>query len=191
MKHLTGSSFARVIIGIVLLFLLMFPFSMIGVSFPQYLLLNIPISSKYIVAGILFLIYVILSIVDFVHAKRKQGDLLRKEWVYLLDVLFVDLLLIYLSSIGFVSILVAMIFIACDFLLLMFRYLLILKGKTMQDLGSTLICRIGLFVGILLMLFYNLPFELWEIRVDLFFLYFATIMVVFQTWEGYRNYQRA
>ena len=191
MKHLTGSSFARVIIGIVLLFLLMFPFSMIGVSFPQYLLLNIPISSKYIVAGMLFLIYVILSIVDFVHAKRKQGDLLRKEWVYLLDVLFVDLLLIYLSSIGFVSILVAMIFIACDFLLLMFRYLLILKGKTMQDLGSTLICRIGLFVGILLMLFYNLPFELWEIRVDLFFLYFATIMVVFQTWEGYRNYQRA
>ncbi len=190
MKHLTGSSFARVIIGIVLLFLLMFPFSMIGVSFPQYLLLNIPISSKYIVAGILFLIYVILSIVDFVHAKRKQMDLLRKEWIYLIDIVVVDLLLVYLSSIGFVSILVAMIFIACDFLLLIFRYLLLLKGKTMQDLGSALICRIGLFVGILLTLFYNLPFELWEIRVDLFFLYFATIMVVFQTWEGYRNYQR-
>lgn len=190
MKHLTGSSFARVIIGIVLLFLLMFPFSMIGVSFPQYLLLNIPISSKYIVAGILFLIYVILSIVDFVHAKRKQMDLLRKEWIYLIDIVVVDLLLVYLSSIGFVSILVAMIFIACDFLLLIFRYLLLLKGKTMQDLGSALICRIGLFVGILLMLFYNLPFELWEIRVDLFFLYFATVMVVFQMWEGYRNYQR-
>lgn len=190
MKHLTGSSFARVIIGIVLLFLLMFPFSMIGVSFPQYLLLNIPISSKYIVAGILFLIYVILSIVDFVHAKRKQMDLLRKEWIYLIDIVVVDLLLVYLSCIGFVSILVAMIFIACDFLLLIFRYLLLLKGKTMQDLGSALICRIGLFVGILLMLFYNLPFELWEIRVDLFFLYFATVMVVFQMWEGYRNYQR-
>ena len=52
------------------------------------------------------------------------------------------------------------------------------KGKVVAAIKSGKIKTASQMVGMVLMFFYNLPFELINIRVDLFFLYFATIMSI-------------
>ena len=48
----------------------------------------------------------------------------------------------------------------------------------MAAIKSGKIKTASMMVGLPLVFFYNLPFELWNIRVDDFLIYFATIMSI-------------
>ena len=50
------------------------------------------------------------------------------------------------------------------------------KGKVVAAIKSGKIKTAALMIGMTLLFFYNMPFELIGIRVDMFFIYFATIM---------------
>ena len=52
------------------------------------------------------------------------------------------------------------------------------KGKVVAAIKSGKIKTASMMVGLVLVFFYNLPFELWNIRVADFLVYFATIMSI-------------
>ena len=52
------------------------------------------------------------------------------------------------------------------------------RGKVVAAIGSGKLKTAALMVGVALTFFYNLPFELINIRVSDFLLYFATIMSI-------------
>ena len=60
------------------------------------------------------------------------------------------------------------------------------KGKVVAAISSGKIKTASMMVGVALTFFYNLPFEIINIRVSDFFLYFATIMSVISMIEYYK-----
>ena len=59
------------------------------------------------------------------------------------------------------------------------------KGKVVAAISSGKIKTASMMVGVTLTFFYNLPFEMINIRVSDFFLYFGTIMSVVSMFEYY------
>ena len=58
---------SRIIMTLIIIFILLFPFYMINVSFPKFYVDDIIVDSKYFAAGILF---IIASITDFIDGQK-------------------------------------------------------------------------------------------------------------------------
>ena len=69
----TKLTFVRLILSLVIIILLIFPFYRVGVNFPQFLFKNILIDLRYLISGVLF---IIASITDYYDGKlaRKNNE---------------------------------------------------------------------------------------------------------------------
>ena len=59
------------------------------------------------------------------------------------------------------------------------------NGVVVAASNSGKIKTFAMMTGLSLMFFYNLPFEIWNIRIDDFLVYFATVMSVVSGVEYY------
>ena len=94
------------------------------------------------------------------------------------DKLLVNSVLIIFAGLGYINAIIPVIFITRDTIVNAIKMEAAAKGKVVAAIKSGKIKTASQMVGMVLMFFYNLPFELINIRVDLFFLYFATIMSI-------------
>lgn len=178
---------ARIIFTIFIIFLCLFPFYTINVTLPQYNIKGVIIDLKYIIAGFLF---IIASISDFIDGKiaRKRGLVTDtgKMLDAIADKVLVNSVLVIFASNGFIHPIIAVIYIFRDEVVNALRMHAAKNGIVVPAGMTGKIKTFAMMTGLSLMFFYNLPFELFNIRVDEFLIYFATILSVVSGFEYYR-----
>lgn len=167
----------RIIFSIALIILLVFPFYSVGIEFTKYSVSGILVDFKNILAGVIFILASITDFLDGYFARKYDmvtdtGKMLDA----IADKLLVNSVLIIFSSLGYLPAIVPVVIITRDTVVNAIKMEAAAKGKVVAAIQTGKIKTATLMIGIVLMFFYNLPFELMNIRVDLFFLYFATIM---------------
>ncbi len=171
----------RLILSLVIIVLLLFPFYAVGVQFPVYNISGIssPIELKYIIAGVIF---IIASLTDFLdgYLARKYNQITNtgKMLDAIADKALVNTTLIILASSGFINPIVPVIIVFRDIIVNAIKMEAASKGYVVAAIGSGKIKTASLMIGVVLALFYNLPFEYIGIRVSEILLYFATIMSI-------------
>lgn len=153
-------SILKIILAVGIIVLLIFPFSALGLNILQ-LFVNekIVIDIRYLIAGLLFLIFLLISFLS----KKDSSDIIS-------TLLFTSILII-LSAQGFMHPIIAVVIIGTD---IIFKELKnVLKVNSLYQIKN--VC---LSLGILLTLFYNLPFELFNLRVADFMLILSSALSV-------------
>lgn len=166
----------RIILAIVVMVLLMFPFEAVGISIPV-IRTTIDMDLRYIIAGVIFLIASFTDFLDGYLARRNnQVTDTGKMLDAIADKMLVNPVLIIFSAEGLISPIVPVIVVARDIVVNTIKMEAASKGKVVAAIKSGKIKTASLMTGMVLLFFGNMPFELINIRVDLFLIYFATLM---------------
>lgn len=174
---------ARIIMSIIIIIILLggsYTSSLFGFEIPK-LFVNeaIVVDFKYIIAGILF---IIASLTDFLDGYIARKYNLVTDFGKLIDAIadkiLVNSVLIILAAQGFIHPIIPVIIIIRDSVVNSIKMLAASKGKVVAAIKSGKIKTACLMVGIVLTLFYNLPFELWNVSVAKVLLFIATILSV-------------
>ena len=182
----TKLTVSRLILSLVIIFILLFPWSMINVTIPQVLVSGVTVDIRYPIAGVLFIIASLTDFLDgYLARKNNQITNTSKMLDAIADKVLVDSVLIILACQGFVNAIVPVVIVLRDIVVDAIKMEAASKGKVVAAIKSGKIKTASLMVGTVLMLFYNLPFELVNVHVDIFLLYFATIMSIFSMYEYY------
>ena len=178
---------SRIVIAIIIIMLLLFPFDAMGISLPKiFVNETIVIDTKYIIAGVLF---VIASITDFLdgYIARKR-DLITdygKMMDSIADKILVNSVLVILSAYGFVHPIIPVVIIIRDSVVNSMKMIVGDKGVVVAAIKTGKVKAFLLMVGIILTLFYNLPFELLNLRVSDFLLIVATVLSLVSAFQYY------
>ena len=166
----------RIILAIVVMVLLMFPFEAVGISIPV-IRTTIDMDLRYIIAGVIFLIASFTDFLDGYLARRNnQVTDTGKMLDAIADKMLVNPVLIIFSAEGLISPIVPVIVVARDIVVNTIKMEAASKGKVVAAIKSGKIKTASLMTGMVLLFFSKLPYELINIRVYLFLIYFATLM---------------
>ena len=171
---------SRIIMSLIIIIILLFPFHEVGIDFPTFLIKgSIVIDIKYIIAGVLF---IIASFTDFLdgYVARKYNIVtdFGKMIDAISDKLLTNSVLIILAGEGKISTVVAVVIVMRDIVVDSIKMVVGNKGKAVAAIYLAKVKTATLMVGIVLTLFYNLPFELIPLRVSDFLLAVAAILSI-------------
>ena len=177
---------SRIFMTVAIIIICLFPFYDIGIEFPQYNISGIIIDLKYILAGILF---IIAALTDFVDGNIARKNNIVTDTGKMLDAIadkvLVNSTLIIFTASEFINPIIAVIYIFRDEVVNALKMHSAKKGIVVAASFSGKLKTFAMMTGLSLMFFYNLPFELLNIRVADFLIYFATIMSVVSGIEYY------
>lgn len=171
---------SRIFLSLIIIVLLLFPFDAAGMELPK-LFINetIVVDLRYLIAGVLF---VIASLTDFVDGKIARKYHMVTDFGKMIDAIadkvLVNSVLIILSSTGFISPVIPVIVILRDSIVNSIKMIAGNKGKVVAASRLGKLKTACLMTGITLTLFYNLPFELWNIKVSEALLVVACVLSV-------------
>ena len=170
----------RIVMSLIIITIMLFPFDQVGLEFPTYILNgNITINLKYIIVGFLF---IIASLTDFLdgYVARKYNIVtdFGKMIDAISDKLLTNSVLIILACAGKISTIVTVVIVMRDIIVDSIKMVVGNKGAAVAAIGIAKVKTATLMVGIILTLFYNLPFELIPLRVSDFLLAVAAILSV-------------
>lgn len=174
---------SRIVMSVLIIIILLggeYITSLFGIDVPK-LFINeaIVIDIKYIIAGILF---IIASLTDFLDGYIARKYNLVTDFGKLIDAIadkiLVNSVLIILAAQGFIHPIIPVVIIVRDSVVNSIKMLAASKGKVVAAIKSGKVKTACLMVGIVLTLFYNLPFELWGISVSKVLLFIATILSI-------------
>lgn len=177
----------RIILSLIIIFILLFPFDAAGITIPK-LFINeaIVINIKYIIAGILFCIASLTDFLDgYIARKYNLVTDFGKMIDAIADKILVNSVLIILASTGFIHPIIPVIVIVRDSVVNAIKMVAGSKGNVVAAIKSGKIKTICLMLGIILTLFYNLPFELWNFRVSDFLLIIAAVLSLVSCYQYY------
>ena len=180
----------RIILSVLLLVLLIFPFYQVGVSFPTFVISsskgNILVDSKYFIAGALFLVASCTDFLDgYIARKYNLVTDFGKVMDAIADKMLVNGVLIIFAVNGFINVIVPVIIVVRDIAVDSIKMVV---GKREKAVGASILGKIKtifMMVGITLLFFYNLPFELINLRVADFLILVATVLSVVSGVEYY------
>lgn len=176
----------RIVMTIFIIFILLFPFYMININFPKFYVGELLVDSKYFVAGVLFLIASVTDFIDgYIARKYDLITNLGKMLDAIADKILVNSILIILATNGFINPIIPVVIVLRDTFVDAIKMEAASKGKVVAAIKTGKLKTASLMAGIVLMLFYNLPFELIGIRLADFLLYFATILSIVSMIEYY------
>lgn len=186
----TKLTFLRIILAILIIIILIFPFTSAGIDLPKlFVNESIVINIKYLIAGALFFIASITDIVDGYLARKlnmvtKRGELLD----CIADRILTFSTLVILSSSGFIHPIIPLVIIIRD--------VVVDRIKTNDEEKTVFVKKMVkaksylLMIGITLTLFYNLPFELWNLKISDVILLLGTIFSVISGVKYYHLYEK-
>lgn len=181
-------TFSRIILTILIIGILLFPFDAVGISLPS-LFINeaIVVEIKYLIVGVLFIIATISDVIDGKLARKYNMETnIGKVMDDIADKLLINLVLIVLSICGFISSAITIVVVATDII----NYSLKLGSNGNEIKCSKIVKKIkNLFmnIGIVLTLFYNLPFELINFRVSDVVLMVSAVLCIVITLQYYET----
>ena len=170
----------RILMAGLIIAILLFPFEAMGISTMKFFVNeSLVIDIKYLIAGVLF---VLASFTDFLdgYIARKYNMVtdFGKMTDAIADKMLVNSVLIILASTGFISAIIPVVVVLRDTIVDVIKMIVGNKGKAVAAIKSGKIKTACLMIGITLTLFYNLPFELINIRVSDVLLIIATVMAI-------------
>ncbi len=177
----------RIILSFVVVIILILPFDMIGIPMPK-LFINerIVVDVKYMIAGGLF---IIASLTDFLDGYIARSRNLVTDFGKMIDAIadkmLVNSVLIILAASGFIHPIIPVIIVMRDSVVNTIKMIAGSKGKVVAAIKSGKLKTACLMSGIALTLFYNLPFELINIRVADFLLFIAAILSLISCGQYY------
>ena len=182
----------RIFLTFVILFLLLFPFNMINVTIPKYLVGGLVIIDiRFIISGVLF---IIASITDFLdgYIARKYNLVTNKGKVLdaIADKILVNSILIVLCGQGYVYPIIPIILILRDTIVNSIKMVAGSKGDVVAAITTGKFKTAFLMIGVTLKLFSNLPMALYNIKLDDFFLISACILSIISGYEYYKIYRK-
>lgn len=176
----------RIVLTIFIIFFCLFPFYIININLPVFTVKGIIIEFKYVVSGILF---IIASISDFIDGRIARGRGMVTDTGKLLDSIadkaLVNSVLVIFASNGFISPIVAVIYIFRDEVVNALRMHALRNGVVVPAGMMGKIKTFTMMCGLSLMFFSNIPFEFLNIHLDKFLVYFATILSIVSGFEYY------
>lgn len=182
---------SRIFMTVFIIFLCLFPFYTININIPQYNVGGVLVDLRYIISGVLF---IIASITDFIDGKIARKYNLITDTGKILDAIadkvLVNSVLIIFTYNGFIHPIIAVIYIFRDEVVNALRIHAAKNGIVVPAGMNGKIKTFTMMTGLSLMFFYNLPFELINIHLDKFLIYFATIMSVVSGIEYYNKILR-
>ena len=171
---------SRIIMAIIILTILLFPWSDIHFTFPTFLVAGkVLVESKYIIAGFIF---VMASVTDYLDGQTARKEKKTSDYGAIMDAIadkvLVNGVLIVLAYQGFISVLIPVIIVLRDTIVDALRIgaaskKVIVKANKWGKLKTA-----TMLMGISLMLFYNLPFEIWNIYLAEILIDVATVLSV-------------
>ena len=178
---------SRIILSLVIIILLLFPFDQLNLEFPTYLIGGkIVVDLKYVIAGILF---IIASVTDFLDGYIARRDNLVTDFGKMVDAiadkLLVNSVLIILACNGKISAVIAVVIVMRDIIVDSIKMVIGNKGAAVAAIGIAKVKTASLMVGVVLTLFSNLPFELISLRVSDFLLAIAAVLSIISAIKYY------
>ena len=179
---------ARLILTIFILLLMCDPlFAYTGLYFPKYDVNGVEVQLNYIIAGIIFIIASLTDFLDgYLARKNNQVTDLGKMLDAIADKVLVNPVLIVLAANSFIPTIVPVIYVTRDIVVDAIKMQAASKGKVQAAIKSGKYKTACMMVGLVLVFFYNIPFEFINIRLDLFLLFIACILSVISAVEYYR-----
>lgn len=178
----------RIILTILIVTILLFPFDAVGFSSIK-LFINeaIVVDLKYFIAGGLF---IIASLTDFIdgHIARKYNMItdLGKMLDAIADKFLVNSVLIILSAQGLIHPIIPVVVVTRDTIVDIIKMIVGSKKEVVAAIKSGKFKTAFLMIGIALTLFNNLPFELINLKISDVFLIIATVLSIY---SGIQYYQ--
>lgn len=177
----------RVVLSICTLVLLIMPWYQLGIQFPIFTVAGkIIVDTKYLIAGVLFLI---ASITDFLDGYIARSENLVTDFGKVMDAIadkiLVNGILIILAYQGFISILVPILIIMRDTIVDAIKMASGTKGKVVAASNLGKLKTIFMMIGVTFMLFYNIPFELLHVPLADILILVACILSVISGCQYY------
>ncbi len=171
---------SRMIMAILILFLLLFPWSDIHFTFPTFLVAGkVLVDTKYLLAGFIF---VIASVTDYLDGQIARKEKKASDYGAIMDAIadkvLVNGVLIVLAYQGFISVLIPVIIVTRDIIVDALRIAAAQKKVIVKANKWGKLKTATMLSGISLMLFYNLPFEVWNIYIAEILIDIATVLSV-------------
>lgn len=178
----------RIIITILIICILLFPFDALGIkSTKLFINESIVIDIKYLIAGVLFIVAALTDTLDgYLARKYNLITDLGKMLDSIADKFLVNSVLIILSSQGIIHPIIPVIIVTRDIIVDVIKMIVGNKRHAVASIKSGKIKTMILMIGITLTLFGNLPFELVNIQVSDIILIIATVLSVY---SGIQYYQ--
>jgi CDP-diacylglycerol--glycerol-3-phosphate 3-phosphatidyltransferase len=170
----------RIVMACLIIAILLFPFEAMGISTMKFFVNeSLVIDIKYLIAGVLFILASLTDFLDgYIARKYNLVTDFGKMTDAIADKMLVNSVLIILASTGFISAIIPVVVVLRDTVVDVIKMIVGNKGKAVAAIKSGKIKTACLMVGITLTLFYNLPFELINIRVSDVLLVIATVMSI-------------
>lgn len=178
---------SRIFLSIFIIILLLFPFDATGIAMPKiFINETIVVDIKYLIAGILF---IVASLTDFVDGYIARKYNLITDFGKMIDAIadkiLVNSILIILASSGFISPIIPVIIIVRDSVVNSIKMIAGSKGKVVAAIKMGKLKTASLMVGITLTLFYNLPFELYNLKISDALLIIACVLSLISAIQYY------
>ena len=171
---------SRIFMSIIILIILLFPWYQVGFEFPTYVVRgSIIIELKYIIVGIIFVLASLTDFLDgFVARKYNMVTDFGKMIDAISDKLLTNTLIVVLACENMVHPVIAVIIIGRDIIVDSIKMLIGNKGKAVAAIGVAKWKTATLMVGLVLKLFYDLPFALFSIRLSDYLLIVAAVLSI-------------
>lgn len=178
---------SRIFLTIIIIIILLFPFESAGIYLPKlFVNESLVVEIKYLIAGVLF---IIASVTDFIDGYIARKYNLITDFGKMIDAIadkvLVNSVLIILASLGFISAVIPVVIIFRDTVVDSIKMIAGSKGNVVAAIKTGKYKTACLMTGVTLTLFYNLPFELWNIKVSDVLLIIACVLSVISAIEYY------
>ena len=182
----------RIILSVVVLFILLFPWEMVNVSFKRYLINGtVILDIKYVIAGVLF---VIASVTDFFDGYLARKYNLVSDFGKVMDAIadkiLVNGLLIVLCANGSIHPVIPVVIILRDTIVNTIKMVAGNNGDVVGAIKTGKFKTACLMIGLTLKLFGNFPMGLINISLDDFFLITATVLSIVSGVQYYMMYRK-
>lgn len=171
---------SRIVLAVIMLIVLLFPWHQVGIDMPTYIVNgSITVELKYIIAGVIF---VIASLTDFIDGKVARKYNMVTDFGKMIDAIsdkiLTNTLIVVLACDNMVPPVIAVIIIARDIIVDSIKMLIGNKGKAVAAIKVAKFKTASLMIGLTLKLFYDLPFSLIPVRVSDFLLILAAVLSI-------------
>lgn len=180
-------SFSRVIIALLIVIILLFPFDSAGLTTLKiFVNESIVVDIKYIIVGLLFVAGSVTDFFDgYIARKRNCCTDFGKMIDAIADKILIDSVLILLATIGFIHPVIAVVVMIRDVAVDSIKRYAASRGVVIGSIKLARVKTILFMISISMILFYNLPFELLNLKIADILLVVATIMSIVSGFEYY------
>lgn len=182
----------RIILSFVIILFLLFPFDMVNISFPKFLINGtVILDIKLLISAVLF---VIASVTDFVdgYLARKYNAVsdFGKVMDAIADKILVNAILIILCGQGYITPVIPVVIVLRDTIVNTVKMVAGNKGDVVAAIKTGKFKTAFLMIGITLKLIGNYPMGLFNIALDDFFLITATVLSIISGIEYINIYKK-